>query len=287
MVKQKLGFALLLGLALSGSVFIHDLPALADEESSAIFSIVSKAKDMANEENFQGAEETFKSISQQRADDLAIEYKQKFREKLDELASLFLKKNLYAEAESLYLSRLEPKKEDYGSDDCRFMANIALINLQAGKEAEAEKYNKEALDISIKQCGPDNVKTAREGKNKSDELWKAGQKKEALEETLKVTENILKKHEGINYKPYMTGVQKSIRQNWFPPKSEQSTHVTLRFKVLSNGQVSRLKVVQSAGENECDKAALAAVEKAKPFSPLPKYAPHDLDIEFTLDYNVH
>lgn len=286
MVKRKPGFALLLGLALSGSVFINELPALADEESSAIFSLISKAKDMANEDNFQGAEETFKSISQQRADDLGIEYKQKFREKLDELASLFLKKNLYAEAESLYLSRLEPKKEDYGSDDCRFMANIALINLQAGKEADAERYNKDALDVSIKQSGPDNMKTAKESKKKSDELWKEGKKLEALEETLKTCESILKKHEGINYKPYMTGVQKSIRQNWFPPKSEQSTHVTLRFKVLSDGQVSRLKVVESAGKCDCDNAALAAVEKAKPFPPLPKYAPHDVDIEFTLDYNV-
>lgn len=286
MVNSKISAAFFC-LTLTASLTFFQLPVLADEESSAIFSIISRAKDMANEENFNGAEETFKSISRQRGDDISVEYKKKFRDKLDELAALFMKKNLFTQAESLYSSRLEEKKEDYESDECRFIANMALINFEAGKEEDAEKYNKEALAVAVKHSGPDNVGTAKEGKKKSEELWKSGHKKEALEETLKVTENILQKQESVNFKPYMAGVQKAIRQNWNPPKTETSNRVKLRFKVLSNGSVNHLRVIESAGESQCDSAALAAVEKTKPFPPLPKYAPHEVDIEFSLDYNVH
>ncbi len=290
MVKKSFLFGIV-SFSMAGLLYMGSPgPAIADEESSAIFSIISKAKDMANQEDFKGAELAFKTISQQRSDDIGIEYKQKFRERLDELANLFLKKKLYDQAENLYFSRLEVKKEDYGSDDCRYLANMALINLEAGDAAEAEKYNKEALSVSVKQAGPDYVQESKAAKKKSEELWKSGKHKEALEETLSVTEKILKKHESVNYKPYMTKLQKDIRNNWYPPKGEKSSHVKLRFKVLTNGSISHLKVIKSAGdktgENIYDKAALAAVEKTKPFAPLPKNSPHDVDIEFSLDYNV-
>jgi len=286
MVRRNLQskyLSIALGLAISLSV----PAAFGDEESSEIFLTVSKARDMANEDNFKGAEQTFNSIGQKRADDLSIEYKQKFREKLDELAGLFLKKKLYSEAKSLYTSRLEEKKEDYTSDEARFLANIALINLEAGCEAEAESNNNEALKIALSESGPDNLPKAKEGKSKSSRLWSEGKKKEALDETLGVCEQILRQQEKVNFKSYMTAVQKTIRSNWNPPKSESSQHVKLRFKIFSDGSVSRLKVLESGGHGESDTVAIKAVEKSAPFAPLPKYAPHNVDIEFSLDYNVH
>ncbi|QQR59866.1 MAG: TonB family protein [Candidatus Melainabacteria bacterium] len=276
-----------LSLALCVSIGFFANGAMADEESREVFSTISKARDMAHEDNFKGAEQTFKTIGQKKADDLAIEYKRKFREKLDELAGLFLKKKLYTEAEGLYLSRLEEKKEDYTSDEARFLANIALINLAAGKEAEAVTFNSEALKIALKECGTDNLEAAKEGKKKSEKLLAEGHKKEALEETLLVCENILKRQERVNFNSYMSLVQKTVRANWNPPKSESSKHVNLRFKIFSDGSVSRLKVLKSGGHSESDAAAIKAVEKSTPFAPLPKYAPHSVDIEFSLDYNVH
>lgn len=276
-----------LGFALSLAIAASSASALADEVSSEIFATISKAKDMAHEENFKGAEKTFNSISQGRAADLDIEYKQKFREKLDDLANLFLKKKLYTQALSLYSSRLEVKKENYTSDEARFLANMALISLEDGKEAEAEAFNNEAIALALKECGPDNLARAKEGKVKSARLWSEGHKKEALKETLLVCDSILKQQEKVNLKPYMTSVQKSIRANWNPPKSESSQHVKLSFKIFSDGSVSRLKVLESVGHKESDSAAIAAVEKSTPFPPLPKYAPQNVDIEFNLDYNVH
>lgn len=285
MVHRKLSWRFL-SLALSLSMAFSVTRASADEESREIFATISRAKDMAHEENFKGAEQTFKSIEQKRADDLSIEYKQKFRDKLDELAGLFLKKKLYTEALSLYSSRLEEKKEDYTSDEARFLANIALINFEAGKEAEAESANSEAIKLALKESGPDNLPKAKEGKEKSAKLWSEGKKSEALKETLLVCESILRQQEKVNFSPYMTSVQKTIRSNWNPPKSESSSHVKLRFKILTDGSVSRLKVLESGGHGESDTAAIAAVEKSAPFPPLPKFAPHNVDIEFNLDYNV-
>lgn len=274
-------------LALSVAMAFSIGGARADEESSAVFSTISKARDMAHEDNFKGAEQTFKTIGQQKTDDLGIEYKQKFRDKLDELAGLFLKKKLYSEAEGLYLSRLEEKKEDYKSDEARFLANIALINLEAGKEAEAETFNAEALKIALKESGKDNVETAKVSKKRSEKLLAEGHKKEALEETLLACENILRRQEKVNFNSYMTSVQKTIRANWNPPKSESSQHVKLSFKIFSDGSVSRLKVLESGGHSESEIAAITAVEKSTPFEPLPKYAPCNVDIEFSLDYNAH
>lgn len=276
-----------LSLALCLSMGFSINVAWADEESSEVFATLSKARDMAHEDNFKGAEQTFKTIGQKKADDLSIEYKQKFRDKLDQLAGLFLKKKLYTEAEGLYSSRLEEKKEDYTSDEARFLANIALINLEAGKEAEALSFNAEALKIALNESGPDNLESAKVGKKMSEKLLAEGHKKEALEETLSVCENILRKQEKVNFKPYMVSVQKTIRGNWHPPKSESSQHVKLRFKIFSDGSVSRLKVLESGGRGDSDTAAIAAVEKSTPFPALPKYAPHNVDIEFSLDYNVH
>lgn len=275
------GFALWLTIAISTGV------ALADEESSKIFATISKAKDMAHEDNFKGAEQIFNSISQKRADDLSIEYKQKFRDKVDELASLFVKKKLHKEALSLYSSRLEEKEEDYASDEARFLANMALIQLENGNESEAESLNNEALKIALKESGADNLPRAKEGKEKSAILWKEGHKVEAVQETLSVCESILRQQEKVNLKPYMTSVQKTIKSHWNPPKTNSSQHVKLRFKIFSDGSVSRLKVLESGGHKDADHAAIAAVEKSTPFPPLPKFAPHNVDIEFDLEYNVH
>lgn len=286
MVHKSISWRLL-SLALSLAMGISVGAALADEESSDIFTTISKAKDMACEENFKGAEQTFNSISQKRSDDLSIEYRQKFRDKLDDLASVFLKKKQFAEALSLYSSRLDEKKEDYASEEARFLANIALINLEAGKEAEAESANNDALKIALKESGPDNLPRAKEGKEKSARLWSEGHKKEAMHETLSVCESILRQQERVNFKTYMSSIQKTIRANWNPPKAQESQHVKLSFKIFSDGSVSRLKVLESGGHGESNSAAIAAVEKSSPFPPLPKYAPQNVDIEFNLDYNVH
>ncbi|MBX3072881.1 TonB C-terminal domain-containing protein [Candidatus Obscuribacterales bacterium] len=87
------------------------------------------------------------------------------------------------------------------------------------------------------------------------------------------------------FKPFMTEVQRRIKQYWHPPKGTESKRVTVRFKIDRNGRLLANKIEKSASPG-LDAAALKAVEIAAPFPPLPKGSPEDVDVQFTFDYNV-
>ena len=84
----------------------------------------------------------------------------------------------------------------------------------------------------------------------------------------------------------MSELQRRIKKQWFPPKGNESKRVTVRFKVQKNGDVASVKLEQSSGLSICDDAAVAAVENAAPFAPLPTGAPEEVEIKFTFDYNI-
>lgn len=89
-----------------------------------------------------------------------------------------------------------------------------------------------------------------------------------------------------NFGPYMDELQKRIKRCWFPPKDLANKRVMVIFKIHSDGSLSHLRIDKSSGSALADQAALKAVESAQPFRQLPKYAPSDVDIQFTFDYNV-
>ncbi len=90
----------------------------------------------------------------------------------------------------------------------------------------------------------------------------------------------------VDFGPYMSELQRRIKKQWFPPKGNESKRVTVRFKVHKNGDVASVKLEQSSGLSICDDAAVAAVENAAPFAPLPTGAPEEVEIKFTFDYNI-
>lgn len=93
----------------------------------------------------------------------------------------------------------------------------------------------------------------------------------------------------IDFDPYMTWLTKSIKQNWSPPLGDETKRVELAFKVLRNGKILNAKIQTSSGIPAADKAGLDAVKKtiAQGSLPaLPEDSPDDVDIRFTLDYNV-
>ena len=90
----------------------------------------------------------------------------------------------------------------------------------------------------------------------------------------------------IDFGPYMAEVQRKIKHAWFPPKTNESKRFIVVFKVHSDGSVTNIRLVSSSGIKVADQAGLSAVRNAAPFSPLPKGAPADVDIQFTFDYNV-
>jgi TonB family protein len=90
----------------------------------------------------------------------------------------------------------------------------------------------------------------------------------------------------VDFGPYMADLQRRIKRAWFPPKGNESKRVVVLFKVHKQGELSNLRLQGSSGVAVADQAALAAVQNAAPFRPLPPGAPDDVDIQFTFDYNV-
>ncbi len=87
----------------------------------------------------------------------------------------------------------------------------------------------------------------------------------------------------IDYGPYMSAMQKKIKDGWNPPKSHRSKRVTVQFKVVRSGQMSAFKVTGSSGTAAADNAALKAAQNANPLPRLPRGSPPDVDIQFTFD----
>lgn len=90
----------------------------------------------------------------------------------------------------------------------------------------------------------------------------------------------------IDFGPYMADLQKRIKNNWHPPKSNQSRRVKVHFEVHSDGVVSNIRIQQSSGVPEVDETLITAVKNASPFSPFPAGSPDDMNLEFTGDYNL-
>jgi TonB family protein len=84
----------------------------------------------------------------------------------------------------------------------------------------------------------------------------------------------------------MADLQKHIKRCWYPPHGRDTKRVKVIFTVSTNGELTKLQLLQSSGLLIVDKAALKAVEDAAPFRHLPPHAPGSVDIEFTFDYNV-
>jgi periplasmic protein TonB len=90
----------------------------------------------------------------------------------------------------------------------------------------------------------------------------------------------------VDFGFYMAQLQRRIKKYWSPTKAQSSLVVKVQFSIQRGGQLSNLHLIKSSGLSEADKQALAAVENAAPFAPLPTGSPESVDIEFTFDYNV-
>ena len=87
---------------------------------------------------------------------------------------------------------------------------------------------------------------------------------------------------------YMQRLQAKIKSNWNPPKAENSTHVVALFKVIKNGKISSIKIIEPSDNPAMNKAAIEALKKSSPLEALPsEYVGNSVDIQFRFDYNVY
>ncbi len=100
--------------------------------------------------------------------------------------------------------------------------------------------------------------------------------------------NISKEKQSIAYwEPYMIALERKIKNNWTPPKSDISKRVVVVFEIAKDGKLLSSKITKSSGNKKADRAALDAIIISEPFKPLPsEFKGESVPIEFTFDYNI-
>jgi protein TonB len=68
---------------------------------------------------------------------------------------------------------------------------------------------------------------------------------------------------------YMGEIAKKLQKNKINPRSKETGTVLLRFTVDPKGEILTRTVIQSSGSKLLDDAALASLERAAPFPPVP------------------
>jgi TonB family protein len=91
----------------------------------------------------------------------------------------------------------------------------------------------------------------------------------------------------VDFGPFMANLQRQIKRNWYPPKSDITSKGMVAFKVARNGDISFIRIIKPGPSDAFDRAEVTAISNASPsFGPLPEGSPKDVDIQFTFDYNV-
>lgn len=91
----------------------------------------------------------------------------------------------------------------------------------------------------------------------------------------------------VNWTLYMRELEKSIKNNWNPPKKLTTKQVIIFFTINKNGSLGESRIQKSSGDALCDETALQAVRITAPFKPLlEEFDGKSIDIEFTFDYRV-
>lgn len=170
------------------------------------------------------------------------------------------------------------KKEGWAQKAKSYAAEVkkpVRLDVHAGKEATVSVYNSS-------------------GNEKFDELARASLQ-EAVKSLNMPASYFLLSADGsvvrdefkeVDYVTYMQDVQKSIKAHWYPPKQAQPLRTVLFFYIQSDGSIKDLHIQKSSGVDACDAAALQAVERCTSFPALPANAPDQIQIEFSLDYNM-
>ncbi len=73
----------------------------------------------------------------------------------------------------------------------------------------------------------------------------------------------------FTYGYYIDGLLRKIDANWFRPSVGNQVRAIVHFRILRQGAIDQLEIVEPSGINSFDLAALRAVQNSAPFPPLP------------------
>ena len=96
---------------------------------------------------------------------------------------------------------------------------------------------------------------------------------------------------GVDFNPYLNRMLREAKEHWYQLIPESAANkrgkVVLEFKILKDGSVAGLRVVQSSGDLQLDRPAWGSITGSNPFPPLPVEfnGPH-LGLRISYYYNL-
>ncbi|HEY9717387.1 MAG TPA: TonB family protein [Trichormus sp.] len=86
----------------------------------------------------------------------------------------------------------------------------------------------------------------------------------------------------IDYTPYLTYLQQTVRQSWTAPQGAYGSAVAV-FKIHRDGKITDLRLNNTTGDRNADNSALNAVRRCVPFRQPPAGVPPDFDVYVVLE----
>jgi TonB family protein len=91
----------------------------------------------------------------------------------------------------------------------------------------------------------------------------------------RVQVELLTDPQGVDFRPYLTEMLSTVRAKWyknFPQNSGGGAkkRVLVEGRISQDGHVTKWTIVSESGDQTMDRAALAILSSAAPFSPLPR-----------------
>jgi TonB family protein len=99
--------------------------------------------------------------------------------------------------------------------------------------------------------------------------------------------------QGVDFGPYLARVLHVVKINWYNlipeqarPPINKKRKVSIAFAVLKDGRVARMRLCESSGEAELDRAAWDGITASTPFPPLPtEFGGEHFALRFHFYYN--
>lgn len=159
--------------------------------------------------------------------------------------------------------------------ECLFDLSNTLIKLK--KDSEARPYLSRCLEISRKIYSPNHPNLAMRSSAYAKLLSALGEKEES-EKLTSASERVINN--------FMEESSSKIKRLWQPPAENFSYRLTVKYDVVNHGKVDNVEVTKSSGSAIADKAGIAAVKAAAPFTDIVSSDPDDkVELAFSFDYN--
>ena len=104
------------------------------------------------------------------------------------------------------------------------------------------------------------------------------------EEMYEPVEKVASESVQNDFADYMNDVQTKLQTAWQPPDFMEEGHVRVHFNLNRQGQVMRVAVIESSGNDIYDESALEAIKNCNPFDAFPETTSREyISIKYSFD----